>query len=394
MDFIIDDNRTLSYGELLDCANGESECPTQVCAAELADFAKIFFISAAKSRDIELYEGRAETRPGEAPAIRRSFNCIDDFFGAVKASASKIYLHTSGTTGRAKRICHTIETLARNIRTGEKHSRDVWGFCYAPTHMAGLQVLLQAALNKNACVNLFGKPRQQTYSEISERSITHMSATPTFYRLLLPFERELPKVVRATFGGEKSSPSLYAAVSKIFPNAKITNIYASTEAGALLASDADIFKIPPEMKEFVRVDNGELLIHESLLPHSGGIPISDGFYRTGDMVEFADAEGASFRFVGRTGSFINVGGYKVNPEEVEEAIKNLDGVSNARVFGRKNSVLGNILCADIKLLQNASLSESDVRAALSKTMRQFNIPRVINFVDSIILTGTGKVKRQ
>lgn len=54
--------------------------------------------------------------------------------------------------------------------------------------MAGLQVFFQAFANKNALINVFNKNRVEVYELLSEYHVTHISATPTFYRLLLPVE--------------------------------------------------------------------------------------------------------------------------------------------------------------------------------------------------------------
>ena len=70
--------------------------------------------------------------------------------------------------------------------------------------MAGLQVFFQAFENQNTLVNVFSLARNEVYSLIEKYSVTHISATPTFYRLLLPFEKEYSSVQRITFwGGEK-----------------------------------------------------------------------------------------------------------------------------------------------------------------------------------------------
>lgn len=397
MEFIIDDNIALTYEDLIDCANnGAHSGKLEIPQVGILEFSKKFFSGIANSCDLEILPDGLKSNPNkeeENSPSKRIFEGIEDFLDAVMASSSKIYIYTSGTTGRPKRALHTIKTLTRNVKIGGKHAKDKWGFCYAPSHMAGIQVLLQAFFNKNTCVNLFGKTRSQIYSEIEKRAITHISATPTFYRLLLPCVKIFPNVECATFGGERSSKQLYESISKIFPNAKITNVYASTEVGALLASEADIFKIPPGLKGLVKIDNGELAIHKSLLALSDDTPLSGDFYKTGDAVEFADTDKMSFRFTGRIGNFINVGGYKVNPEEVEDSIKSLDGVREAIVFGKPNSLLGNILCAEISIIPAAKVSESDIRTSLLKLLPQFKIPRIISFTDSIRLTRTGKIKR-
>ena len=172
---------------------------------------------------------------------------------AVQKSMSEIVIFTSGTTGQPKKVIHTISTLTRSVRLGEKYKGQIWAYAYNPTHMAGLQVFFQTFGNLNTIVNVFNKTRIEVYNEIEDKKVTHISATPTFYRLLLPFERAYNSVVRVTLGGEKSDQRLYNSIKKIFPNAKINNVYASTEAGSLFAARGDLFKIPESIRDKFKV---------------------------------------------------------------------------------------------------------------------------------------------
>lgn len=257
--------------------------------------------------------------------------------------------------------------------------------------MAGLQVFFQAFENKNTLVNVFGCSRNEVYRLIKEYQVSHISATPTFYRLLLPYEFSYPFVTRVTLGGEKSEEHLYTSIRKIFPNAKINNIYASTEAGTLFAGKGDCFVIPSTKKEKFKIENGELLIHKSLLGSSDSFTFSGEFYHSGDLIEWID-EGV-FRFKNRKNEMINIGGYKVNPGEVEDILLSIDGVQQVLVYGKPNSVLGNILCADIIKDTDSLLTELDIRTALKDHLQDFKIPRLIKFVKSLSLTRTGKLKR-
>lgn len=100
-----------------------------------------------------------------------------------------------------------------------------------------------------------------------------------------------------------------------------------------------------------------------------------------------------FRFVNRKNGLINVGGYKVNPEEVENKILEIGDVLQTIVYGRPNSILGNVLCAEIKLVPHSTLTEVDIRCYLKDKIQDFKIPRRIKFVDTFSLTRTGKIKR-
>lgn len=319
---------------------------------------------------------------------------LTELISKVSTSSSKITLYTSGTTGQPKKVTHQIKNLIRAVRTGDKYKDHIWGFAYNPTHMAGLQVFFQALMNINPLINVFCKSREEVYSNIQEHQITHISATPTFYRLLLPYEKPYNSVVRVTLGGEKSDERLYESLQLIFPNCKITNVYASTEAGTLFASKGDVFQMPLLLKDKIIVKDEELLIHRSLLGDSENFVFTDDYYHTGDLIEWVDEIKGLFRFKSRKNELINVGGYKVNPTEIEESILGINGISQVYVYGKPNSILGNVLCADIQLNKGAKLTEIEIKKHLSSYLQYFKIPRRIKFVDEIELTKTGKKKRK
>lgn len=83
----------------------------------------------------------------------------------------------------------------------------------------------------------------------------------------------------------------------------------------------------------------------------------------------------------------------MNPGEVEAIINSIDGVRQSLVYGKTNSVLGNVLCAEVQLESDKVLTELDIRQWLKNKLQDFKIPRRIKFVDSFTLTRTGKLKR-
>jgi acyl-coenzyme A synthetase/AMP-(fatty) acid ligase len=256
--------------------------------------------------------------------------------------------------------------------------------------MAGIQVFFQALLNGNSIIRLFGLNTKDIYDEINNNRITHISATPTFYRLLLPYDDMFTSVERITSGGEKFNEKTFKQLNEIFPNAKITNVYASTEAGTLFASQNDIFSVRPEYEHLIHIENNELLIHSSLM---GSTESNVGeWYNTGDVIEIVSKKPLKFRFVNRKSEMINVGGYKVNPLEVEEAILALTDIKNVRVYSKSNSVLGNIICCEVVTNSN-QITESSIRTFLQSKIQEFKIPRIIRFVDELSTTRTGKIKR-
>jgi long-chain acyl-CoA synthetase len=70
----------------------------------------------------------------------------------------------------------------------------------------------------------------------------------------------------------------------------------------------------------------------------------DGWLNTGDAVE---CDGDYIRILGRTSEIINVGGEKVYPAEVESVIQERDDVAEVTVYGERNAITGQMVCARV-----------------------------------------------
>ena len=401
--FLIDNDKAYSYDDLLQSLNMSSEyCPLYKTSDIYSYFVNLIKALAA-SKPLLLLD--SDLNPAEIDGIDenlvnvkekispKSYKSMGEIVEDIQNSTSEITIFTSGTTGQPKKVLHTVATLTRSVRIGERYVGQIWAYAYNPTHMAGLQVFFQAFENLNTLVNVFNKQRSEVYELINKHNITHISATPTFYRLLLPFEQEYKTVVRVTLGGEKSDSHLYENIKKIFPEAKINNVYASTEAGSLFAAKGDCFQIPENIRDKFEVVDDELLIHKSLLGKSDSFKFEGDYYHSGDLIEWVDKESGLFRFKSRKNELINVGGYKVNPGEVENILLSIDGVKQVLVYGKANSILGNVLCADIQLEDGVALTDVEIKKALRSQLQDFKIPRRIKFVEQMSLTRTGKLKR-
>ena len=401
--FLIDKSRRFTYADLVDAINRKQEYYLLFKNKDLFPYFVNLLSALASNQPLVLLD--ADLNLDEIEDVKERdvnvafplepchYNSAEEIVKAILHSSSEITIFTSGTTGQPKKVLHTISSLTRFLRTGNCYEEQTWAYAYNPTHMAGLQVFFQAFANGNTLINVFNFSRSEIYRLIHEFQVTHISATPTFYRLLLPCESAYPSVVRVTLGGERSESQLYDSIKKIFPMAKINNIYASTEAGSLFVAQGDCFRIPEAIRNKIRVEEDELFIHKSLLGKSEHFQLIGDYYPSGDLVEWQDDERNTFKFKSRKNELINIGGYKVNPGEVESALLSIAGISQVRVYGRSNSVLGNILCAEVRLEPSSVLEEVEIRNQLKDRLQDFKIPSYFKFVETLSLTRTGKLKR-
>lgn len=348
--------------------------------------------------DLSLQEVFALTSHGDLTSFEESVSKIQlpsskkDLIQLLRNTPEswEITLFTSGTTGKPKSVSHTFKSISKGLKLKEPNKLDIWGYSYLPTHMAGIQVFLQALLNGDSIVRLMGLSKTQLIRSIEKNQVTHISATPTFYRLLIPIDSEIKSVTKITSGGEKFDLSLKNEIKKAFPNASFTNVYASTEIGALFASKGENFEIKESLNELIKIRNNELLVHQSLLGKS--LQNDEKWYNTGDLVEIISEAPLTIKFKSRKSDLINIGGFKVNVLEVEDALLEIPMVKQARVFAKSNSVIGNILCCEISTLDE--ISEVEIRKRLSLSLQETKIPRIIKFVDEISTTATGKIQRK
>jgi acyl-coenzyme A synthetase/AMP-(fatty) acid ligase len=332
----------------------------------------------------------AESNP--ANNVSLNIQTKEDLLKLISSTSEnwKITLFTSGTTGTPKAITHSFESITRMVKTGAKSKDNIWGYAYNSTHMSGLQVFLQAILNGNSIVRLFNLSAENIVNEINEYKVTHISATPTFFKLLIPYQFVFNSVTHITLGGEVADENTLNKVKGIFPFASILNIYASTEAGSLFSGKMDIMRVPVDLINKVKIENSELLIHKSVLGNSDNF--QNEWYHSGDLVEVISEEPLLFKFISRKDDLINVGGYKISLIEVEKAVLSISGVKNARVFAKSNSVLGNIICCEI-ISENDTLTELEIRSQLKAKLLEHKIPRLLKFVNELPLTRTGKLNR-
>lgn len=308
---------------------------------------------------------------------------------------ARFHLFTSGSTGLPKRVSHSLETLGRGVKVSARHAGDVWALAFNPTHIAGLQVFLQTIANANTLVDVTRANREVTLTALRTHAVTRIAATPSFYRLLLPIEEPLPLVRSVTLGGEPADAALLRRLAVPFPNARRHNIYALTEAGTLLDTDGELFSIPSSLAGRIVIRSSRLLVHESLLGgFVGGDGVVEGWYDTGDLAEIVSESPLQFRLTARERVWINVGGAKVDPHEVEAVLEEIPAVKKALVYGRRNSVLGQIVCAEI-LAQSPGLvpSEGELRGFVESRLAPHKVPRFIKMVDQLSQTRTGKLLR-
>lgn len=321
-------------------------------------------------------------------------------------------LATSGTTGVPKLVVHTLDGLAGGINaSASPEPGTVWSTFYDIRRYGGLQVFLRAMLGPTSLVlSDSHEPVRDYLGRAAEAGVTHILGTPSHWRLALmsaAASRLAPRYARLS--GEIADQSILDLLRATYPEARIAHAYASTEGGVGFTVEDGREGFPAGL---IGTRSGiEIAIRDDTLHVrsgrtgrrylSGGAEAlvqADGFVDTGDLVE---ARGDRYHFLGRRNGVINVGGAKVQPEEVEAVLNTHPAVSMSRVRGRPNPILGAIVEAEIVLRAGAEASpearttlKSGLVAHCRPRLAQHKIPASLKFVESLPLTSGGKLVRR
>lgn len=312
-----------------------------------------------------------------------------DLVSYLENSKIKFHFQTSGTTGIPKKIVQPIIKLLKGVRSNTELENAVWGYCYSCRHISGILMMLQAIMTNRPLIDLRNRARKEVESLILENSITHISAPATFYRLTFPLSSNCPSVLKATNGGEPLDKSLIDKIKKSLPNVELRNIYASTEFGSLLISKNDKFVIPDKLKNLIRIENSELIIHQSLVSDSA--TIVDEWYHTKDLIEWIDEK--YFYIKGRVSEDVKVLGHLVSLRKIEQKVYNIKGIKQVRINAKKHDVFGNLLIAHIVMEEGHIFNKKDLKTQMKNELRDYEVPSKIKEVDFIELTSSGKVSR-
>lgn len=116
----------------------------------------------------------------------------------------------------------------------------------------------------------------------------------------------------------------------------------------------------------------------------------DGFFRTGDW-GCLDEEGY-LHLKSRTKEMINVGGKKVSPMEVEEALESIDGITEAACVGMPDTVMGEVVVAFVTVPVNEE-KEKDIIRTMTTLVENYKVPVSVRYVETLPRTSSGKLQR-
>jgi long-chain acyl-CoA synthetase len=341
----------------------------------------------------------------------------------VEGHSPASIVYTSGTTGFSKGATLSHGNVISNMYAQNRCCRmtaDDKLLLYLPLfHCFGQNAILNAGLN--ACATIVLQRRfelEQVLKNIIVHNITMFFGVPTVFIKLLKANIS-PKVlqnIRYYFSAAASMPVTVVQHWQSQYGLTIHEGYGLTETSPCACYNHDLqYKfgsvgMPIENVEMKIVDSygqqllpgelGEIAIRGPNVmlgywnrPQATAQAIKNGWFHTGDLGRI-DEQGF-FYIVDRLKDMINMSGFKVYPNEVEQVIYQHPGVAEVAIYGVPDPEKGELVKANIVTKNSQqSLTALEIKEFCSQRLANYKIPREISFVTDLPKNPTGKVLKR
>jgi acyl-CoA synthetase (AMP-forming)/AMP-acid ligase II len=331
-----------------------------------------------------------------------------------------MYLYTSGSTGVPKGVVLSHHSHIWVVETRLTPEMEQHRFLIAaPLYHMNALALSKLATAAHATVVLLPKFEARAYVDaIGHYRPTWLTAVPPMIAMMLRETKtleqtDLSSVAFIRMGSAPVSPSLMAAIHRVFPAAKVTNAYGTTEAGPVvfgphpkgLPQPDNSVGYPHPKVQLRLVDGANRDADQGVLemkcpavmlgyhnrPDVPSPLTPDGYYVTGDVFR-RDGDGFHY-FVGRTDDMFVSGGENIYPADVERMLETSPDVAQAVVVPVDDDIKGTKPVAFVIAKDGRAPSEDDIKQYALVHAPAFQHPRFVWFVDELPLASTNKVDR-
>jgi long-chain acyl-CoA synthetase len=335
--------------------------------------------------------------------------------------------YTGGTTGPSKGAMLTHRNMVANLEQSNAATKNVYE--------VGKEIMITAlplyhvyALTSNClCFIPFGgtnilitNPRDMVgfVKELAKYPFTVITGVNTLFNALLHtpgFDQLDFTPLKMSFGGGMSVQRPVADLWEKVTKTRLLEGYGLTECGPLVTMSPynqvnynGSIGLPVSSTDIsLRNDNGE----EVAIGESGELCVKgpqvmrgyynrqdatdevlkDGWLATGDIATMD--ENGFFKIIDRKKDMINVSGFNVFPNEIEEVLVMHEGVLEAAAVGISHESTGEAVKVFV-VRRNPNLVEQDIFDHCKEMLTNYKRPKVVVFLDELPKTNVGKVLRK
>ena len=349
------------------------------------------------------------------------------------ASDTATILYTTGTTGKSKGIVltHRAEVaVAQNVYYGTEMTSDTIEIIPMPlSHSYGLRHIFGLLLGGCSVVLCDGVAMADDFFTLMDQyHVNAASLTPAAVNVLRRLSGDrlgeyADRLHYIQLGTASVDSVMKEDLRRLLPRSRLYQYYSSTEAGCACIQNfqrdpekdngkADIrrvglpavnahFEIVDEKQRPIRSDSchwGRIacLGPMNMSGYDGDTELTEqtvcgGYVISGD-IGYLDEDGY-LCFVGRAGDIINTGGFKVAPQEVEEAAMKCGMLSECACCGEPDDLMGQIAALYAVPKTGMSPDAAAISDSIAENLESYKLPGRIVFLSALPRNALGKVQR-
>ncbi|MFC3885726.1 acyl-CoA synthetase MbcS [Bacillus songklensis] len=337
--------------------------------------------------------------------------------------------YTSGTTGQPKGVVHRHGWAYAHLRIAADkwlaigENDKVWATA-GPGWQKWVWSPFLSVLGKGATGFVYyGRFEPRKYLQLlQDQKINVLCCTPTEYRLMAKVDHlynfDLSNLHSAVSAGEALNREVMDVFKRHF-NVQVRDGYGQTESTLLIGTLKGMEIRPgsmgkPILKDFIDIidENGEPIaagevgdiavrkefgaLFQSYYkdPERTARAFRGNYFVTGDRA-CKDSENY-YWFEGRSDDIIISSGYTIGPFEVEDALMKHPGVKECAVVASPDPIRGNVVKAFIILKEGYSGEDAltkELQDHVKRITAPYKYPRLIEFVEELPKTDSGKIRR-
>ncbi len=348
----------------------------------------------------------------------------------LKFEDTAYLMYTSGSTGQPKAVVVPHRAIANFLKSMQQQpvmeSEDVLLAVTAITFdISVLELFLPLVTGARVVLADRESARDpiRLAQRIADEGVTVMQATPATWSMLVASGWQGRNTLRALCGGEALPRDL--AEELLARCASVWNLYGPTETAVWSAVervkageavvpigrpiqntqiyllDADLQPVPVGLRGEVYIGGAGLadgylrrpgLTAERFLPHPFASRSGERLYRTGDCARYLPS--GRIEFLGRLDYQLKLRGFRIEPGEIEAALRRHPNVREAAVVAWQDERTEKRLVAYVVPRSRRSVSISDLRMHLGQQLPPAMQPAAFVVLDSLPLTPHGKINRR
>ncbi|RKQ33876.1 fatty acyl-CoA synthetase [Oceanobacillus halophilus] len=335
-------------------------------------------------------------------------------------------LYTSGTESKPKGVMLThksiISEYVSTIIDANINKKDVVIHALPLYHSAQLHVFLGPSIYVGSSgIVLSSATPEIILKTIEEEKVTSLFCPPTVWISLLRHpdfdKRDLSTLRKGYYGAAIMPREVIKELSERLPNVELWNCYGQTEVAPLvtvLQPEDQLTKLGsagmPVLncqtrivdENDVEVARGEIgeIVHRTPhamkgylhAPEKTAEAFRNGWFHSGDL-GVMDEDGY-ITIIDRKKDMINTGGVNVSSREVEEAIYQMEGVSEVAVIGIPDAYWIEAITAIIVPKDGYTFTKEDVLEFCKANLSKFKVPKYVEVTKELPKNPSGKVLKR